>query len=115
MSVAQSWFEFADIDLRMAELALAHKVLGQTCFHAHQCAEKALKGSLAHRGENIPRTHSLIDLRHRVADLPLSWKATIASHVIRMVSRFGEPTGRGRKRCFKIAKEVWEWAKKTAG
>ncbi len=30
MSVAQSWFEFADIDLRMAELALAHKVLGQT-------------------------------------------------------------------------------------
>ncbi|MBC7222622.1 HEPN domain-containing protein [Candidatus Bipolaricaulota bacterium] len=124
MSVAQRWLEFAEIDLRMAELALAHEIFGQTCFHAHQCVEKALKGILAQRGEAIPRTHSLIDLGHRVADLPPELtKGLLFVEGYYFPTRYPDarpvlasPPGReAAERCFKIAEEVLAWAKKIVG
>jgi len=48
----------------MAELALAEGLWGQTCFHAEQCAEKALKAVLARSGQAPPRTPKLADLLH---------------------------------------------------
>ena len=37
------WLIFAEEDLRIAELALPHGIYNQVCFHAQQCAEKAIK------------------------------------------------------------------------
>jgi HEPN domain-containing protein len=62
MNGAESWLHFAGEDLRVAELAMVDGLYNQVCFHAQQCVEKSLKGWLAHRGENVPRTHRMADL-----------------------------------------------------
>jgi len=56
------WLAFARQDLRMAELAFAEGIYNQVCFHAQQCAEKAIKGWLEQRGQTPPRTHRMADL-----------------------------------------------------
>lgn len=56
------WLDFAEEDLRTAELALKEGIWNQACFHAQQCAEKALKALLASRGLAPPRTHKIADL-----------------------------------------------------
>jgi len=56
------WLDFAHQDLRMAELAMTEALYNQVCFHAQQCAEKAIKGLLVHQGQTPPRTHRLGDL-----------------------------------------------------
>lgn len=63
------WFEFARQDLRLAELAHAERIWNQACFHAQQCAEKALKGILADRGLTPPRMHKLADLLTLTGDV----------------------------------------------
>ena len=40
------WLRLADEDLAMAQLALDQGIYRQTCFHAQQAAEKALKALL---------------------------------------------------------------------
>ncbi|WP_447974783.1 HEPN domain-containing protein [Nitrospira sp. Kam-Ns4a] len=65
---ATRWLTFAAEDLRMAELALEDGLFNQACFHAQQCAEKALKALCARRGEAILRTHALMDLCDRLPD-----------------------------------------------
>jgi HEPN domain-containing protein len=64
---AERWLAFAEEDLAMARLALAEGILRQTCFHAQQAAEKAIKGFLEARIGTHPRTHSLDEMfwRHR--------------------------------------------------
>ncbi len=62
MSEVKSWLEMAAEDLTTAKLAFEHGLFRQTCFHAQQCAEKALKAFLLSKGENLPRTHNLVDL-----------------------------------------------------
>ena len=59
---AEQWLAFARQDLRMAELAFAEGIYNQTCFHAQQCVEKAIKGWLEQQGRTPPRTHRLMDL-----------------------------------------------------
>jgi len=56
------WLQLADEDLAMARLALDQGIYRQTCFHAQQAAEKALKALLLVRQGTYPRTHSLEDL-----------------------------------------------------
>ena len=46
----------------MARLALDQGIYRETCFHAHQAVEKALKAFLLFRTGTYPRTHSLEDL-----------------------------------------------------
>jgi hypothetical protein len=46
MSAPERWYSFAEEDLRMSELALEEGLHNQTCFHAQQCVEKALKALL---------------------------------------------------------------------
>jgi len=50
------WLQLADEDLAMARLALAQRIYRQTCFHAQQAAEKALKALLLTRHGTYPRT-----------------------------------------------------------
>ena len=56
------WLLLADEDLAVARLALDRGIYRQTCFHAQQAAEKALKALLLARTGEYPRTHSLEDL-----------------------------------------------------
>ena len=67
---AERWFAFAREDLQVAEVVLKEEVFNQTCFHAQQCVEKALKGTLARQGQTPPRTHAIADLLELIpADL----------------------------------------------
>jgi len=54
---SKRWLMFAGQDFRMAELAIAEGLYNQVSFHHQQCAEKAIKGLLAHQGRTPPRTH----------------------------------------------------------
>jgi len=62
MKESERWLLFAHQDLRMAEMAMEEGLYNQVCFHAQQCAEKAIKGLLAHQQKIPPRTHRLADL-----------------------------------------------------
>lgn len=61
-SEAQRWLELADEDIVMAEYALSQGIFRQTCFHAQQAVEKALKGLLDARLGTHPKSHSLEQL-----------------------------------------------------
>jgi HEPN domain-containing protein len=57
------WLYFAAQDLQTAEVVLRAGIHAQACFHAQQCAEKALKGLLlASTGRAPRRTHSIAEL-----------------------------------------------------
>jgi len=53
---------FSRQGLRMAELAFEEGIFNQTCFHAQQCVEKAIKGRLAQHTQVSRRTHRMVDL-----------------------------------------------------
>jgi HEPN domain-containing protein len=62
---ARQWIEKADHDLRNAEHTLTifdDCPFDTVCFHAQQCVEKYLKGWLASRRLNSPRSHDLVVL-----------------------------------------------------
>jgi HEPN domain-containing protein len=82
------WLAFARDDLRMAELALAEGIFTQVCFHAQQCAEKAIKGYLELQGKFPPRTHRMADL------LPLLPAGVMGEleKALRSMDRFYIPT-----------------------
>lgn len=65
---ASEWLEKASHDLVAAEhlLSVADPPLDVVCFHAQQCAEKALKGILVLHGIDPPRTHDLVVLFRRL-------------------------------------------------
>ena len=60
----------------MARLAIDQGIYRQTCFHAQQAVEKALKAFLLFRTGTYPRTTSDEDARTSLADA-----ATIVSSV----------------------------------
>ena len=59
--VVRRWLQRARSDLALGEAALQTPgvLLEDACFHAQQCAEKALKGLLSGHGIPFPRTHVL--------------------------------------------------------
>ena len=61
MSVPENpWFLQAEDDLKMAKLAFANGFYSQTCYHASQSAEKALKSIIIDLGELPPPKKNLI-------------------------------------------------------
>jgi HEPN domain-containing protein len=86
--LAERWLAFAREDLRMAELALAEGIFNQACFHAQQCAEKAIKGYLEKQGQSPPRTHRMADL---LPMLPAGLMQEI-ENALRLLDRFYIPT-----------------------
>ena len=85
---AERWLLFARQDLRMAELALGEMIFNQACFHAQQCAEKAIKGWLRQQEQQAPRTHRLADLLTLVPPELLGEMRT----VLLLLDRFYIPT-----------------------
>lgn len=60
----RGWFEKADEDLEMARRALegGEPLPSSACYHAHQCAEKNLKGHLVSHSIPFDYVHDLIYL-----------------------------------------------------
>lgn len=62
----RQWVEKAEHDLRNAEHTLTIRdedcPFDTVCFHAQQCVEKYLKGWLASRRLDVPRSHDLVVL-----------------------------------------------------
>ncbi|ALA58312.1 HEPN domain-containing protein [Nitrospira moscoviensis] len=62
----RQWVEKAEHDLRNAEHTLTIRdedcPFDTVCFHAQQCVEKYLKGWLASRQLDAPRSHDLVVL-----------------------------------------------------
>ena len=85
---ATRWLDFAQEDLRMAELAMGEGLWNQVCFHAQQCAEKAAKALIAARGLVPPRTHKLADLLFILGEEIFPWLADD----LRSLDRFYIPT-----------------------
>lgn len=62
--ITREWFKIAELDFASAEfLQKMHPVpIEIICYHCQQAAEKYLKGFLALNGEEIKKTHDLIQL-----------------------------------------------------
>ncbi|MGB9873168.1 MAG: HEPN domain-containing protein [Anaerolineae bacterium] len=88
MSESERWLVFANEDLRMGELAMSEAIYNQVCFHAQQCAEKAVKALLAHQGHPPPRTHRLGDLLSLLDPNPLG----DLTFELQLLDRFYIPT-----------------------
>jgi HEPN domain-containing protein len=72
-ALARGWFRKADSDLADARRTTASEGPYDTaCFHAQQAVEKYLKGVLAWRSQQIPRTHDLEELQ-RLCTQPEAW------------------------------------------
>ena len=72
MSIPENpWFLKAEDDLKMAKLAFANGFYSQTCYHASQSAEKALKSIIIDLGELPPKTHELNRLKGMFSQLGL--------------------------------------------
>jgi len=72
----------------MAELAMPEGIHNQVCFHAHQCAEKTIKGLLALQETVPPRTHRITDLLSLLEPNPFGQ----GSLEIQLLDRFYIPT-----------------------
>ena len=59
----RQWLEKADEDRQaMERLMEGNPILEMACFHAQQCAEKALKGFLTAHDRHVEKTHDLTDI-----------------------------------------------------
>jgi len=57
--IAQRWLEKSASDLHSAELLLNGGELANSCYHAQQAGEKALKAYLTQFEPEVPYTHNL--------------------------------------------------------
>ena len=76
----ECWLVFAREDLQVAEILLEKAIYNQSCFHAQQCVEKALKGLLIHHLQRMPpKIHVTADL---LALLPPEWFADVKAELL---------------------------------
>jgi HEPN domain-containing protein len=77
--IPQEWIRYAKSNLRMAEIALGNPgiLLEDACFHAQQCAEKALKGLLTKLNIPFPRTHAIEVLLDLLANAGIEVQSNI--------------------------------------
>jgi HEPN domain-containing protein len=68
-SAVKEWLEFAEKDLKAANLLIVDPALNATaCFHCQQCTEKCLKAIIESKGQNPPKSHDLIRLYGMIED-----------------------------------------------
>jgi HEPN domain-containing protein len=62
--IAKEWFKIAKTDLSSAQFlqSMSPVPIEIICYHCQQSAEKYLKGFLALKGEEIKKTHDLVQL-----------------------------------------------------
>lgn len=58
----EEWLAIANDGLLSAKILFQNERLNTSSYHTHQCAEKALKGYLSYKNQNIRKTHELIEL-----------------------------------------------------
>jgi len=68
------WLEFAEEDLRTAQLTLSEEIFNQACFHSQQVVEKSLKALIENR-TRVPKVHRLTEL------LAICWKLGVSVKV----------------------------------
>ena len=90
MKESNNWFEFAKEDLIVAQASLEKGIYNQVCFHAHQGVEKMLKGYLAIKGKDIPKTHFISVLLKLCAELDLKFKEM--THICIKLDNYYIPT-----------------------
>lgn len=70
-SEVSRWLRYAEEDLEVAEVIIEHEQAPRVaCFHAQQCAEKAIKASLIAMGVSFRKVH---DLELLSQELPDDW------------------------------------------
>ncbi len=64
MQKHEQWLLYAKEDLQASNVALLpeYMMVRTAYYHAQQCAEKALKGYIAYKKEEPPKTHDLVKL-----------------------------------------------------
>jgi len=70
--LVEKWLAKAENDLLVARhvlFDLKPRQIDISCYHSQQCGEKALKAFLAAQGLDPPRTHDLVSLCQKCADL----------------------------------------------
>ena len=130
MSAPERWYSFAEEDLRMAELALGESLHNQTCFHAQQCVEKAMKALLltVEPGVAPPRTHSVADLLKKLpARIATKLPPGLANSMdaFYLPSRYpdalpgglpgGNPTAAQAREAMRLARKTLEACRKESG
>jgi len=120
--LARAWLDFARDDLRMAELASKEGIHNQACFHAQQCAEKALK-AVIQLNIKVPKVHSLPELGEvckeqgfhfekmgeRLNSLDRFYTSTRYPFITGMLPE-GTPTAEDAREALRIASEIFRWA-----
>ena len=72
---ARGWFARARSDLKIArrEMVAPDPAADAVCFHFRQAVEKMLKGWLAWREQEFPRTHNLAWIIHTTLEARASY------------------------------------------
>ena len=115
--VARRWLRFAQDDLKLAEATAATGAYAPHlgCFHAQQCAEKALKAILVYLQIVFPFRHDLNQVRDLI---PPGWGVTTAfpdlswltqwATVGRYPGNWPEATDQAARDAAAQARDVWE-------
>jgi HEPN domain-containing protein len=87
----QAWLRRARSDLALGQVAsrVPEALPEDACFHAQQCAEKALKALLVHKKKPFPRTHVLEYLLDLLKEAVLQYR-------LRLMRPFNSPSTRSR-------------------
>jgi HEPN domain-containing protein len=120
---AQDWLRYAVSDLELARMSRTPQVMLESlCYHAQQCAEKALKAVLVARGIPVPRTHSvgvLLDLLSEQMLVPQEVEETAVLTDYAVASRYpgdAEPVSLEEyKHAIRLAETALAWARKVTG
>ncbi len=77
----RKWIEYANLDLRMSEIAFENKIYIYSAYHAQQAAEKYLKAFLISRNEHYPRTHDIGELIRKCIKLESDFRLLLEMNV----------------------------------
>jgi len=119
----EQWVEAAESDLRLARLASAASGIRpeQSCFHAQQAAEKALKAVLLFRSMEFPFTHDIEELLRLGEEAGLNppdnvrQAGVLTPYAIetRYPGYWAEISEEEKTEALRIAGEVLKWAKQV--
>lgn len=119
--LVKEWIHKADHDIRMAKLALEHKIeyADSICFHCQQTVEKYLKAYLI----VFKKTHSLsylLDLINevdKVSDKMYSSAEILEGYAVEMryPDDWYEPTEKEAREAYSIALKIREYILKRTG
>lgn len=74
---ALRWLEEAEYEFDTAKYLFDGGRYSTVCFHAQQCAEKALKAYLHYKGKEIVLGHSIVKLSEESSKYDLSFKKIV--------------------------------------